>query len=45
LEDDFWNSIKDVFEDQVEWGLIFDDEIHLLKKENDHINEDQAAQT
>jgi hypothetical protein len=45
LEDHFWNSIKEVFKDQIEWRLVFDDEIHLLEKENDHINEDQAAQT
>jgi len=45
LKDDFWNPIQEIFEDQIEWGLIFDDEIYLLEKKNDHINEDQAAQT
>jgi hypothetical protein len=30
LEDDLRNSIKEVFEDEIEWGLILDDEIHLL---------------
>jgi hypothetical protein len=45
LKDDFRNPAQEIFKDQIEWGLIFDNEVHLLEKENDHINEDQAAQT
>jgi hypothetical protein len=40
----FRDLIEEVFEDQVGRGLIFDKEIHFLKKENDNINEDQTTQ-
>jgi len=35
---------EEIFEDQVERSLIFGKLIHLLKKEDDHINQDQTAQ-
>jgi hypothetical protein len=45
LEGDLWNFIEEVFEDQVERGLIFDKEIHSLEEEDNDIDEDQATQT
>jgi hypothetical protein len=45
LKNDFRNPKQEIFKDQIEWGLMFDNEIHLLEKKNDHINEDQATQT
>jgi hypothetical protein len=45
FKDDFGYLIGDVFKDEIEGGLIFDEDIHLLEKENDDIDEDQTAQT
>jgi hypothetical protein len=45
LEDHLGDLIEEIFEDEEERGLMFDEEIHLLKKEDDHIDEDQTAQT
>jgi hypothetical protein len=44
FKDDFGYLIGDVFKDEIEGGFIFDEDIHLLEKENDHIDEDEAAQ-
>jgi hypothetical protein len=40
----FGYLIRDVFKDEIEGGLIFDEDIHFLEKENDNIDEGQAAQ-
>jgi len=45
LKSDFGYLIGEVFKDEIEGGLIFDKDIHLLEKEDDDIDEDQAAQT
>jgi hypothetical protein len=44
LKHDFGDLIGDVFKDEIEGGLILDEDVHLLEKENDHIDEDEAAQ-
>jgi hypothetical protein len=35
---------EEVLEYQVERGLVFDEEIHLLEEEDNYIDKDQAAQ-
>jgi hypothetical protein len=44
LKDHLWDPAEEVFEDQIERGLMLDEEIHFLKEENDRIEEDQTAQ-
>jgi len=44
LKGDFGQLIRNVFKDEIEGGFIFDEKIHLLEKENDNIDEDEAAQ-
>jgi hypothetical protein len=43
LKSDLRNLVKEVNEDQVERSIILAEEIHLLKKQHDDIDEDQAA--
>ncbi len=40
----FRNLIEEVFEHQVEGGMIFIEETHLLEEEDDDVNQHQAAQ-
>jgi hypothetical protein len=44
LKDHFGDLIEEVFEDEEERGLVFDEDIHLLEEEDDDIDEDQTAQ-
>jgi FtsZ-binding cell division protein ZapB len=44
MKDHFWDPAEEVFEDQIERGLMLDEEIYFLKEENDRIEQDQAAQ-
>jgi hypothetical protein len=44
LEGCLRNLVKDVFEHQIERGVIPLEEIHLLEKDDDDIDEDQTAQ-
>jgi hypothetical protein len=43
VKSDLRNFVKEVNEDQVERSIILAEEIHLLKKQDDDIDEDQAA--
>jgi hypothetical protein len=44
LKGHFRNLVEEVFEDQIVRRLVFDEKIHLLKEENDDIDEDQTTQ-
>jgi hypothetical protein len=44
IKGDFREFVEKIFENQVEGGLVSDEQVHLLEKEDDHINEDQTAQ-
>jgi hypothetical protein len=45
LKDDLWDLVEEVFKDEEEGGLMFDECIHFLEEKDDHIDEDQSAQT
>ena len=44
LKSHFGDLVEEVFEDQIERGLISDEEVQLLQEENNHVDEDEAAQ-
>jgi hypothetical protein len=43
LKNDLRDFVKEINEDQVERSVILAEEVHLLEKEHDHIDEHQAA--
>jgi hypothetical protein len=45
LENHLRDFIEEVLKYEIKRGLILNKEIHLLNEENDHIDEDEAAQT
>jgi hypothetical protein len=44
LKDHLWDLVEEVFKDEKKRGLMFDEKIHFLEEEDDHIDEDQSAQ-
>jgi hypothetical protein len=44
LKGDFREPIEKIFEDQVKRGLVSVENVHLLKEDDNHVDEDKAAQ-
>jgi len=44
LEKDLWRFIEEVQQDERERGLMFNKQVYLLKEEDNHIDQDEAAQ-
>jgi hypothetical protein len=44
LKNDLRDFVEEIDEDQVEGSVILAEEIHFLKKQHNHIDEDQTAQ-
>jgi hypothetical protein len=44
LEGHLWDLVEEVFKDEMERGLMFDEIVYLLKEQHNDVNEDQTAQ-